>query len=98
MTSTATSSLFGQPATTTTSTSLGILNVIYYYKLIFKLFLASIPLFGSTTQQSTVTGGQQQLGTAPFSNTLNSASSGTLFKGSAVASPNRPTLFGSLQK
>uniref|UniRef100_A0A914LPX2 Nucleoporin p58/p45 n=1 Tax=Meloidogyne incognita TaxID=6306 RepID=A0A914LPX2_MELIC len=84
-------SLFGTASATTTTTSL------FGQPTTATTSLASIPLFGSTTTQQS-TAGQQPAGTALFSNTLNSASSGTLFKGSAVATPNRPTLFGGLQK
>ncbi|CAK5041534.1 unnamed protein product [Meloidogyne enterolobii] len=84
-------SLFGTASATTTTTSL------FGQPAPATTSLASIPLFGTTTTQQPTTG-QQPAGTALFSNTLNSASSGTLFKGSAVATPNRPTLFGGLQK
>nr|CAD2178281.1 unnamed protein product [Meloidogyne enterolobii]CAD2205640.1 unnamed protein product [Meloidogyne enterolobii] len=87
----ANTSLFGTASATTTTTSL------FGQPTTATTSLASIPLFGSTTTQQS-TAGQQPAGTALFSNTLNSASSGTLFKGSAVATPNRPTLFGGLQK
>nr|CAD2146858.1 unnamed protein product [Meloidogyne enterolobii] len=81
-------SLFGTASATTTTTSL------FGQPAPATTSLASIPLFGSTTTQQSTAGQQPAL----FSNTLNSASSGTLFKGSAVATPNRPTLFGGLQK